>query len=147
MYNNIITGSKLTQPKACKMSHFDELRQRARQLKQETYALLLAYRHPQTPWYAKLVAGAVLFYAFSPIDIIPDFIPVLGYLDDVILVPAGIALSLKLIPPDVMAACHTQAAEQASSEKPTNWLAGILIIILWILLAVIGILWLRDLFR
>jgi len=129
------------------MNLFDQLRQRAKQLKQETYALLLAYRHPQTPWYAKVVAGFVLFNAFSPIDIIPDFIPVLGYLDDVILIPAGIALSLKLIPPDVMAACRARAAEEASSEKPTNWLAGILIIAVWIALAALGILWLKDLFR
>lgn len=126
------------------MNILDQLRQRARQLKRETYVLLLAYRHPQTPWYAKAVTGLVLFYAFSPIDIIPDFIPVLGYLDDVILVPAGIAISLKLIPPDVMMECRTQAAKQAASEKPTNWLAGALVIVLWVALAAIGILWLRN---
>ena len=128
-----------------KMNIIDQLQQRARQLKHETYALLLAYRHPQTPWYAKVVAGLVLLYAFSPIDIIPDFIPVLGYLDDVILVPAGIAISLTLIPPEVMAECRAQAAEQTNAEKPTNWLAGILIIALWITLALVGIRWLRDL--
>ena len=127
------------------MNFFDQLRQRGRQLKHETHALLLAYRHPQTPWYAKAVAGFVLFNAFSPLDIIPDFIPVLGYLDDVILIPAGIAISLKLIPPDVMAECRAQAAEQAANEKPTNWLAGALVITLWVILAVLGILWLRDL--
>ncbi|MEJ2758405.1 MAG: DUF1232 domain-containing protein [Anaerolineales bacterium] len=78
-------------------------------------------------------------------DIIPDFIPVLGYLDDIILIPAGIALSLKLIPPEVMTECRAQAAEQAASEKPTNWLAGALVVAVWITLAVIGFFWLRDL--
>lgn len=129
------------------MKLLDQLRLRARQLKKETYALLLAFRHPQTPWYAKAVAGFVLFNAFSPIDIIPDFIPVLGYLDDVILIPAGIALSLKLIPPEVMAECRIKVAEQTDEEKPVNWVAGILTIVVWITLAAIGILWLRDLLQ
>lgn len=123
-----------------KNSLLARLRQRARQLKQETYALLLAYRHPQTPWYAKVVAGFVLFNAFSPIDIVPDFIPVLGYLDDLILIPAGIALSLKLIPPEVMVECRAQAAEQAGGDKPTNWLAGVLVVVLWVGLAAVGVL-------
>jgi uncharacterized membrane protein YkvA (DUF1232 family) len=72
----------------------EELKRRASHLKMETFALYLASRHPDTPWYAKLLVAAVVAYAFSPIDIIPDFIPVLGYLDDLLLVPMGIALAI-----------------------------------------------------
>ncbi|MCL5612169.1 MAG: YkvA family protein, partial [Chloroflexi bacterium] len=73
----------------------DKLKQRARTLKHETIALYFAFRDPRTPWYAKIFAALVVAYAFSPIDLIPDFIPVLGYLDDLILVPAGIALAVR----------------------------------------------------
>ena len=75
---------------------------RARQLQAEVYALYLAYRDPRVPWYAKAVAACVVGYALSPIDLIPDFIPVLGYLDDLVLIPLGIALVLRMIPPAVM---------------------------------------------
>ncbi len=78
-------------------------KRRARQLKRDTYALYLALKDPRAPWYARLVAGLVVAYAFSPIDLIPDFIPVLGYLDDLLIVPLGIALTLKLMPPGVLA--------------------------------------------
>jgi len=112
-------------------------RQRARQLKRETYALYLAYRDPRVPWYAKLLAGCVVAYAFSPIDLIPDFIPVLGYLDDLVLVPFGIALSLKLIPPQVMAECRARAA--VAEGKPTNWVAAAVIVAIWVGLATLGV--------
>jgi len=82
---------------------------RARRLKGETYALYLAYRDPRTPWYAKVFAALVVGYAFSPIDLIPDPIPVLGYLDDLLLVPLGIALALKMIPLAVLDECREQA--------------------------------------
>ena len=114
-------------------------------MKNETYALLLAFRHPETPWYAKVVVGLVLFNAFSPIDLIPDFIPVLGYLDDIILIPAGIAISIKLIPPEVMSECRAKALEQGSGTKPKNWLAGALVISIWLVLVVLLVLWVRDL--
>ena len=81
-------------------------KRRAGQLKRETYAMYLALRDPRVPWYARLVAACVVGYAFSPIDLIPDFVPVLGYLDDLIIVPLGIALALKMIPADVMAECR-----------------------------------------
>jgi uncharacterized membrane protein YkvA (DUF1232 family) len=123
-----------------------QLKQRARQLKNETYALLLAFRHPETPWYAKVVVGLVLFNAFSPIDLIPDFIPVLGYLDDIILIPAGIALSIKLIPPEVMAECRVKALEQGSGTKPKRWLAGgALVVAVWLVLVVLLVLLVRGL--
>src|SRR2546428_14158889 len=94
------------------------LRQRARELKRNTLALYLACRDPRTPWYAKALAGAVVAYALSPIDLIPDFIPVLGYLDDLIVVPAGLALSVRMIPAPVMAQCRARAAEV--TERPTS---------------------------
>jgi uncharacterized membrane protein YkvA (DUF1232 family) len=112
-------------------------RQRVRQLKRETYALYLAYRDPRVPWYAKLLAACVVAYAFSPIDLIPDFIPVLGYLDDLVLVPLGIALSLKLIPPQVMAECRARAA--AAEGKPTNWVAAVVVVAIWVGLATLGV--------
>ena len=113
------------------------LRQRARQLRRESYALTLACRHPDVPWVAKLFTACVVAYAFSPIDLIPDFIPVLGYLDDLVLVPLGIALALKMIPPHVMASCRAQAL--AAEDKPTNWAAAVVIVAVWIGLAALTI--------
>ncbi len=78
-------------------------KQRLRQLKRETYTVYLACKDPRVPWYARVLAGCVVAYAFSPIDLIPDFIPVIGYLDDLIIVPVGIWLVLKMIPPAVLA--------------------------------------------
>jgi uncharacterized membrane protein YkvA (DUF1232 family) len=105
-------------------------KQRARLLKRETYALYLAYRDPRVPWYAKVVAACVVAYAFSPIDLIPDPIPVLGYLDDLVLIPLGIALALKLIPAEVMAECRARAI--AAEGQPTNWVAAAVIVAIWV---------------
>src|SRR4030081_263394 len=91
------------------MALVQTLKTRARELKRETYVLSLAVPDPRPPWYAKAVAGAVVAYALSPIDLIPDFIPVIGYLDDLIVVPLGIALALKLVPANVMADCRSHA--------------------------------------
>lgn len=107
----------------------------ARGLKIETYALYLAYRDPRVPWYARLFAACVVAYAFSPIDLIPDPIPVLGYLDDLILIPLGVALALRMIPPSVLAECRQRARTAMAEGKPTNWLAAGVIIALWLLLA------------
>src|SRR5512146_2149103 len=95
-------------------------KQRARQLKTRTYALYLAYQDRRTPWYARLVAICVVGYLFSPIDLIPDFIPVLGYVDDLVLVPLGIALAIKLIPHDVLAECQARAETAMQTDKPVN---------------------------
>jgi len=114
-------------------------RQRARQLKADTYALYLAYRDPRTPWYARLVTACVVAYLFSPIDLIPDFIPVLGYLDDLILVPLGIALAIRLIPAYVLRESRAQAQEALAEEKPRNWAAAVVVIAIWVLLAVIAV--------
>jgi uncharacterized membrane protein YkvA (DUF1232 family) len=120
------------------MSRFDRLRTRAHQLKRETRALYYAYRDPRTPLYAKLFAAVVVAYAFSPIDLIPDFIPVLGYLDDLILIPLGVALALRMISPEVMVDARARAAEMEG--KPTSWIAAALIVVVWVALAALGIL-------
>jgi uncharacterized membrane protein YkvA (DUF1232 family) len=113
-----------------------QLKNYAIKLKQDTFVLYLSYKDDRTPWYAKAVAICVVAYAFSPIDLIPDFIPVLGYLDDLILVPLGIALAFKLIPPHVIEENRVKAEEMKKNGKPKNWLVGTLFIIIWILLAV-----------
>lgn len=119
------------------------LRQFARRLKQEIYALYLAYQHPQTPWYAKVWTFVVVAYAISPIDFIPDFVPVLGYLDDVILLPLGIWIALHLIPTAVMEECRAQSRDK--NGKPTSpagrW-AAIVIVLAWVLIAGLVIAWL-----
>ena len=110
-------------------------RQWTRQIKIETYTLYLAYQDPRVPWYARLFAVLVTGYAFSPIDLIPDFIPVLGYLDDLILIPLGIVLTLKMIPPDVLVDCRQRARQAVDTNKPINRTAAGIIITIWIFLA------------
>jgi len=105
--------------------------QKARLLKGEILALFFSLKHPATPWYAKLLTALIVGYALSPVDFIPDFIPVLGYLDDVILLPIGIALAIKLIPPPVLADCRRQAAAYGSI-MPKLWLAAAVIVLLWL---------------
>ena len=95
----------------------DRLRDRAKKLKTETRALYLAGRDPRTPWYARLLAAVVVAYALSPIDLIPDFIPVLGYLDDLVLVPLGIALAIKMIPAESTAGLPAPPGAPAVSRS------------------------------
>jgi len=109
-------------------------------LRAETYALYLAYRDPRVPWYSKAFAALVVGYAFSPIDLIPDFVPILGYLDDLILVPIGITIALKMIPNEVMEECRVDAREALKDGRPTNWAAAIVIVGIWLLLVAIFIL-------
>ena len=108
------------------------LKQRARRLKREMYALGYAYRDPRTPWYARAVCLCVLAYALSPIDLIPDFIPVLGYLDDLVLVPLGIGLALRLIPPQVMLDARVRADATLAENRSLGWLAAALIAAVWL---------------
>ncbi len=115
------------------MSLLVSWKKKARQLKVETYALYLAYKDPRVPWYAKALIAIIVAYAFSPIDIIPDFIPVLGYLDDLVLLPLGIALALRLIPRAVFDECREKAAVLLEQKRPVNWTAGIIIIAIWYL--------------
>ena len=112
---------------------------KARALKQETYAICLACRDPRVPWYGRALAVCVVGYAFSPIDLIPDFIPVLGYLDDLILIPLGIALVMKTIPPEVMAESRERARVFMSEGKPRNWVAAAVIVVVWVVLTSLGI--------
>jgi len=119
------------------MKLVESWRQRVKQLKTETYALYLAYRDPRTPWYARLLVMAIVAYALSPIDLIPDFIPVLGYLDDLIILPAAITLALKLIPAAVLAEHRAQARLVMAQAKPTHWLGGLIVIVIWLLIAIL----------
>ena len=109
----------------------------ARGIKVEVYALYLAYRDPRVPWYARVFAAVVVGYAFSPIDLIPDVVPVLGYLDDLIVVPLGVALAIKMIPPHVLAECREKARE--AKDRPVNRVAAVVIVIVWIALAVLAV--------
>jgi len=119
----------------------DQLKQQAKRLKIELYALYLAYRDPRVPWHAKLFAACIVAYAFSPIDLIPDFIPVLGYLDDLILIPLGIKLALKMIPPQIMSKYRKQVQTNPPNSKPKNWIAAATIVMVWLLLAITTICW------
>ncbi len=124
-----------------------ELKQRARHLRCETFALYLAARDTRTPWYAKLLVAGIVAYAFSPIDLIPDFVPVLGYLDDLILIPLGITLAIKMVPHSVLAECRTRAQESMQNGKPVSRVAGTVIIIIWLLLAVLFAVWAFEAFE
>jgi len=121
--------------------NLEEWKQWAGRLKSETYALYIAYRDPRMPWYAKLFAALVVGYAFSPIDLIPDPIPVLGYLDDLILVPLGVALAVRMIPDDVLSESRQKAREMIErGERPVSRAAAAVIVVLWLALAVLGVL-------
>ncbi len=120
------------------MSLIQTWKQQARKLKHETYALYLACRDRRTPWYARLTAGAVVAYAVSPIDLIPDFIPVLGHLDDLLLIPLGVLLVRWMIPSPVMEDCRLRAQQVIAQGKPVSWLAAAVIIGIWMSLAVFG---------
>ena len=111
------------------------LKERAAALKTDIPAVFLALKAKETPLIAKIAAGITVAYALSPIDLIPDFVPILGYLDDVILLPALVSLTLKLIPSDIMEACRTQAKGMWTDGRPKKWYYAIPIIIVWALIA------------
>lgn len=115
---------------------FNNLKTWARKLKQQIFILYLAYRDERVPLYAKVFTALVVAYAFSPIDLIPDFIPILGYLDDLILVPLGVMLALKMIPEEVISDCKVKAEERMENGKPKNWLAAFIILLIWCVIAV-----------
>jgi uncharacterized membrane protein YkvA (DUF1232 family) len=117
---------------------FEVWRQRARRLKRDTYALYLAARDPRVPWYTKALALAIVGYALSPLDLIPDFVPIIGYLDDLILIPLGIALVLRLTPPEVLAECRVQAQQEMergrlSPRSIPARIATVIIVLVWLL--------------
>lgn len=121
------------------------LRLRARELKAWTYALYGAYRDPRVPWYARVFALCVVAYAFSPIDLVPDFVPVLGYLDDLILIPLGITLAMRMIPADVLAEHRERGRLLAAEGKPVNWAAATVIVLIWLGLAAAAVLLVKRL--
>lgn len=123
------------------MSLLAALKGRARVLKRDTFALYLAARHPSTPWYAKALAASVAAYALSPIDLIPDFIPVLGYFDDILLLPLGVAIAVRLVPRAVLDDCRARADEVFAVRTPSSRTAGYVIIAIWMLTAIAFAAW------
>jgi uncharacterized membrane protein YkvA (DUF1232 family) len=117
--------------------NFDVWRQRARALKRDTYALSLVARDARVPWYTKALALALVGYALSPLDLIPDFVPIIGFLDDLILVPRGILLTLRLTPRDVLADCRAQAQDAMERGRLARSLpariATVAIVLAWLL--------------
>ncbi len=122
------------------MGPIERLESWARRLKVEVYALYLTYRDPRVPWYARVFAAVVVGYAFSTIDLIPDPVPVLGYLDDLILIPLGVALAIKMIPPPVLAECREKAREKREkADWPVNRVAAAVVVAVWIALAALAV--------
>jgi uncharacterized membrane protein YkvA (DUF1232 family) len=118
----------------------DKLKSRARALKNEAFAVYIAAKDPRTPWYAKAVALLTVAYALSPIDLIPDFVPILGYLDDLFIVPAGIALAIRLIPAEVLAEARGKVAA-SGLEQSVGYIGAGLIVVMWIVI-LIGVVYL-----
>ena len=118
------------------------LKERAKKLKADIPAVFLALKDVETPWYAKLLAAVTVGYALSPVDLIPDFIPVLGYLDDVILLPALIALTVRLIPDAIWEKSRRQAENMWENGKPKRWYYAIPVVVLWLLIAGLLLKWL-----
>ncbi|MBZ5501423.1 MAG: DUF1232 domain-containing protein [Acidobacteriia bacterium] len=112
---------------------------RAQRLKREVYALYFACRDPRVPWYAKALAAGVVGYALSPIDLIPDAIPVLGQLDDLVLVPLGVLAIRAMIAPEVLAECREKAA--TLDQAPRNWVAAAMVVAIWIAIVVAAVVW------
>lgn len=117
------------------------LKNKTRSLRKEVFALVLAMRHPDTPWYAKLLAACVIAYALSPIDLIPDPVPVIGYLDDIIIVPLGVLAVRRLVPANVLAECRNRAAAGIQVGSAWKWTGMLIISALWLLCAALLTLW------
>ena len=128
------------------MSIGSNLKSWAKRIKRDAVTLWFAAKNPRTPWYAKALGMFVVAYALSPIDLIPDFIPVLGYVDDVLLLPVLIWLTIKLLPSEVLAECRTQAEEwmRTKGAKPSSRAGALLVIVLWLAVGVAVWLWLEP---
>lgn len=124
----------------CQPGLLSKWRASAGRLKSELLALYLAYRDPRVPWYARVFIACIVAYAFSPIDLVPDFVPILGYLDDLLLLPLGVALALKMIPASIMDE-HRQRVESLT-VRPRSILGAAVIVMVWIVVAawLIGVL-------
>ena len=123
------------------MSLIDKLKNRAQQLRADVAVLYLASRHPSTPWYAKLFMAAIVAYALSPIDLIPDFIPVLGFLDEIVLLPLGITLALKMIPANVIAECRARASADTMNRTLAGRIGAVVIVLIWLTLIIVAGIW------
>ena len=110
------------------------IKEKAGKLKRDIPAVFLAMKHPKTPWYARILAGIIIGYALSPVDLIPDFVPVLGYLDDLVILPLLIILLLRLIPREVFEECRQEAEDLWANGKPKKWYYAIPIIVIWLLI-------------
>jgi uncharacterized membrane protein YkvA (DUF1232 family) len=119
-------------------------RERARRLKQDVVAVALAMRDPRVPWYARALGACIVAYALSPIDLIPDFIPVIGYLDDLVLVPLGLLLMLRLIPAEVLA--EHRAAAASLAERPVSYAGAAGVIVVWLLSLALAAYWIHRTF-
>jgi uncharacterized membrane protein YkvA (DUF1232 family) len=128
------------------MLRIADLKRRARELKTEVLALFLAARHPRTPWYAKLFLAAIVAYALSPIDLIPDFIPVLGFLDDIILLPLAIAFAVKMVPADVLSECRARALERRPDGSKAARIGAAMVVLLWLALIALAAIWALESF-
>ena len=117
---------------------FKKLKIILKKLTKEISALYLASKRDDVPWYAKVVIFLVVGYALSPIDLIPDFIPILGYLDDLVILPIGIIFAIKLIPPNVMSECREQSENIFKNGRPKNWFAAAIIIFIWVAIATLN---------
>lgn len=117
------------------------LKARARQLKSEVHALYLAARHPGTPWYAKLYLIAIVAYALSPIDLIPDFIPVLGFVDEIVLLPFALLLAVRLVPASVMSECRARVLQQRPDDSRWGRWGAVFIGLVWLALIVLIAVW------
>jgi uncharacterized membrane protein YkvA (DUF1232 family) len=126
------------------LAHF---RAWAKAIKRDALALYLAARDPRVPWYAKAVAAGVAAYALSPIDLIPDFVPVLGYLDEFVVLPLGILLAVRLVPAGVMAELRAEAEVRWREGKPVSSTAAAVIVVVWVVAAVAVGAWLAAFFR
>jgi uncharacterized membrane protein YkvA (DUF1232 family) len=131
--------SKKTDGPTQRSSLLERLRNRSREFKTQIDAIYFAFQDPRTPWFAKLLAILVVAYAVSPIDLIPDFLPVIGYLDDLVIVPAGIALAVRLIPSVVMDDARQRAAQSKVSNTRFGWVGTFMIVAIWILIIAIGL--------
>ena len=126
------------------MSLMDRARAQAVRCKADVLALYLVARDPRTPWLAKAVIAAVVAYALSPVDLIPDFIPVIGYLDDLILIPLGVALAIRLTPVEIIDECREAARQRFTGGKPQSWMAAGIIVLLWLITAGALLAWVRQ---